>query len=53
MESFHDEPTRGVELGRMSKEDDWGWGSPVGSPTAGGGNVFREEVERQKSGWGK
>ena len=56
--SFHDEPTRGVELQDRNKayagDDNWEWGSPVSSPTRGGtgGNVFREEVGRQKVGRG-
>lgn len=55
-ESFHDEPTRGVELQERNRgltgEDNWDWGSPVSSPTAGGrgSNAFREEVQRQRSG---
>lgn len=55
-ESFHDEPTRGVELQERNRgltgEDNWDWGSPVSSPTAGGGggNAFREEVQRQRGG---
>ncbi len=56
--SFHDEPTRGMELqdrGRgLTGEDNWDWGSPVGSPTVGGGggNAFRDEMQRQKGGRG-
>lgn len=56
--SFHDEPTRGVELQDRNKayagDDNWDWGSPVSSPTRGGtaGNVFRDEVGRQKVGRG-
>ena len=56
--SFHDEPTRGVELQDRNKayagDDNWDWGSPVSSPTRGGpgGNVFRDEVGRQKIGRG-
>lgn len=52
--SFHDEPTRGVELqDRNGGGDSWDWGSPVSSPTTAGGrnsNAFREEMQRQKSG---
>lgn len=54
--SFHDEPTRGMELQDRSKgltgEDNWDWGSPVSSPTTGGrnSNAFRDEMQRQKSG---
>ncbi|KAG8530910.1 uncharacterized protein KY384_004267 [Bacidia gigantensis] len=49
-ESFHDEPTRGVELQERHGDrggSDWGWGSPT-SPTRG--NVFREEIGRQETG---
>ena len=38
-------------------EDNWDWGSPVSSPTtttitggSSGGNAFREEMRRQRSG---
>ena len=52
--SFHDEPTRGVELQNRngSGNDSWDWGSPDGSPTraGGGGNAFRDEISRQRSG---
>lgn len=54
--SFHDEPTRGMELQDRNKgltgEDNWDWGSPVSSPTTAGrnSNAFRDELERQKSG---
>lgn len=56
--SFHDEPTSGVELkdrnrgpSGESAQDNWDWGSPVSSPTsAGGGNAFRDEIQRQRSG---
>ena len=53
--SFHDEPTRGVELQDRNKgltgEDNWDWGSPVSSPTsARGSNAFRDEINRQRSG---
>ena len=54
--SFHDEPVRGggVELQERGHQrgasgggsSDWGWGSPRASE--GGGNVFREEVGRQR-----
>lgn len=56
--SFHDEPTRGVELQDRNKayagDDNWDWGTPVSSPTRGGmgSNVFRDEVGRQKVGRG-
>lgn len=54
-ESFHDEPTTGVELqdrGRKAQgEDNWDWGSEVGSPVRGSsGNAFREELGRQRGG---
>ena len=50
--SFHDEPTRGMELqDRRSGEDNWGWSSPTTSPTSGD-NVFREEIGRQRTGRG-
>ena len=50
--SFHDEPTRGVELqNRSSGGDNWDWGSPGTSPN-GRGNAFREEIGRQKAGRG-
>ena len=55
-ESFHDEPTRGMELqdrnGGGSAGDNWEWGrDSVGSPTSpGGSNVFRDEIQRQKTG---
>lgn len=54
--SFHDEPTRGVELQErnrdMTGEDNWEWGSPVSSPTSGerGSNAFRDEISRQRGG---
>lgn len=53
--SFHDEPTRGVELQDRNKgltgEDNWGWGSPVSSPTsARHSNAFRDEISRQQTG---
>ena len=57
--SFHDEPTSGVELKDRNKgytgesaADNWDWGSPVSSPatTSGGGNAFRDEIQRQRSG---
>ena len=57
--SFHDEPNTGVELKDRTKgvkgessEDSWDWGSPVSSPTSagGGGNAFRDEIQRQRSG---
>lgn len=52
--SFHDEPTRGVELQDRNRggDDSWDWGSPVSSPTSGdrGSNVFRDEIGRQRSG---
>lgn len=57
--SFHDEPTRGVELKDRNKgltgespEDNWDWGSPVSSPSnaGGAGNAFRDEIQRQRSG---
>ena len=57
--SFHDEPTTGVELRDRNRgltgetpEDNWDWGSPVSSPTSagGGGNAFRDEIQRQRSG---
>lgn len=57
--SFHDEPTTGVELKDRNKgltgespEDNWDWGSPVGSPSSvgGAGNAFRDEIQRQRSG---
>ena len=55
--SFHDEPTRGMELQNrnsgLTGEDNWDWGSPVSSPTTVGGrnsNAFREEIQRQRSG---
>ncbi|KAL9126437.1 MAG: hypothetical protein Q9217_004508 [Psora testacea] len=51
--SFHDEPTRGVELqDRGGSADNWDWGSPTTSPTSGG-NAFREEIGRQQKdrGW--
>ena len=59
--SFHDEPTTGgVELRDRTKgpagesaEDNWDWGSSVGSPTNTGGgasNAFRDEIQRQRSG---
>lgn len=52
--SFHDEPTRGVELQNRNRggDDNWDWGSPVSSPTGGGreSNAFREEISRQRGG---
>ena len=57
--SFHDEPTTGVELKDRntrltgeSPEDNWDWGSPVGSPAhaGGAGNAFRDEIQRQRGG---
>ena len=51
--SFHDEPTRGMELqDREQGGDNWDWGSPTTSPTKGG-NAFREEIGRQQTrkGW--
>ncbi|MCJ1278587.1 hypothetical protein MMC21_006404 [Puttea exsequens] len=50
--SFHDEPTRGMELqdrGGAAGGDSWDWGSPVSSPTSGSrrSNAFREEIDRQ------
>ncbi len=58
--SFHDEPTRGVELQERNRgltgEDNWDWGSPVSSPTTAtagkGDNAFREEMKRQRGGKG-
>lgn len=53
--SFHDEPTRGMELQDRSRgltgEDNWDWGSPVSSPTTGErtSNAFRDEMQRQRS----
>lgn len=66
VESFHDEPTRGMELQERHSgvsalsqrpgagDDNWDWGqdtvSSPSSPTSGGrSNVFREELQRQKS----
>lgn len=56
--SFHDEPVRGggVELHERGHHrgvsgggsNDWGWASPRASE-GGGGNVFREEVGRQRA----
>ena len=55
--SFHDEPAGGVELRDRNRgatpEDSWDWGSPVSSPrgnAGGGGNAFRDEIQRQRSG---
>jgi len=48
--SFHDEPTRGVELQERNGGDNWGWGSPVGSPTSRQSNAFRDEISRQQTG---
>lgn len=63
-ESFHDEPTRGVELQqhnsgvsaltpRPGDDGNWDWGkesvSGPSSPTGGGTNVFRDELQRQKT----
>lgn len=52
--SFHDEPTRGVELQDRNRvgDDNWDWGSPVSSPSSGdrGSNVFRDEIGRQRGG---
>ena len=54
--SFHDEPTRGMELQDRNKgltgEDNWDWGSPVTSPVSAGrqSNAFRDEINRQRSG---
>ena len=58
--SFHDEPTvGGMELKDRNKgltgeapADNWDWNSPVGSPSdgAGGGNAFRDEIQRQRGG---
>ena len=57
--SFHDEPTRGVELqnrnrGSTGGDDNWDWGSPVSSPTTGGSgsNAFRDELGRQRNSRG-
>ena len=54
--SFHDEPTRGVELqnrnrGANGQDDNWDWGSQPSSPTTGGkgSNAFREELGRQRN----
>lgn len=55
-ESFHDEPTRGMELQDRNQgltgEDNWDWGSPpLESATSGTrGNAFREEINRQTTG---
>lgn len=58
--SFHDEPTRGMELQNQTRSapESWDWEreshetvSPItASPTSGKGNEFREEIERQLSG---
>ena len=53
--SFHDEPAGGVELRDRNRgatpEYSWDWGSPVSSPrgnAGGGGNAFRDEIQRQR-----
>lgn len=56
-ESFHDEPTRGMELqdrgnaGGAGAADNWDWGrDSVSSPTSPGrSNVFRDEISRQNT----
>ena len=63
-ESFHDEPTRGMELQDRQRSgttnsgggaDNWDWGrDSVSPPTSPGGtsNVFRDEIQRQRTGGG-
>ena len=54
--SFHDEPTRGVELqnrnrGANAQDDNWDWESQPSSPTTAGkgSNAFRDELGRQRN----
>ena len=53
-ESFHDEPTRGMELQNRHDRgggDNWDWGrESIGSPVSPTGNHFRDELSRQKTG---
>ena len=49
---FRDEPTRGMELqDRGGRQDSWeaGWDNSSNS-NSGGGNAFRDEIERQRTG---
>lgn len=50
---FRDEPTRGLELQDRAghgRQDSWeaGWDSTTSSQAGGGGNAFRDEIDRQR-----